>query len=132
MRIRSVEEIATGVDEVLAEIVVRRRARFGASLDEVAEATGAAPAELLLIESGAVGAFADHERLRRVVLAVSDYLDLDAAPLLARLEVYAPRQRFAVEPPRPAGARAGRLWLLALAGALVAATLAVLLMTRTG
>lgn len=92
MLIRSVEEIATGIDEVLGDILASRRARFGASLHEAAEATGASVEELVLLEDGEIGAFADLERLRRVILAVSDYLDMDPAPLLARLEIYAPRQ----------------------------------------
>lgn len=88
MRIQSVEEIATGSDEILGEQLVLRRMALGASLRDVAETTGADVEELAALEYGAIDAFADVNRLRLVLLAYSDYLDIDPAPLLARLEVY--------------------------------------------
>jgi len=89
MRIFTVEEVATGTDEVMSAQFKQRRRGLGVSLADAAEATGAEIEELALIERGALAAFADPERLRLVVLAYCDYLGFEPGPMLARLEPYA-------------------------------------------
>lgn len=89
MRILAVEEIPTGADDVISEQFSRRRRNLGVTLADAAEATGARVRELALIESGDLGAFADPERLRLVVLAYCDYLGFEPGPVLSRLESYA-------------------------------------------
>ena len=89
MRILAVDEIVTGTDEVMSAQFFQRRQSLGVSLTEAAEATGAEARELALIEGGELAAFADRERLRRVVLAYCDYLGFEPGPILARLEAYA-------------------------------------------
>lgn len=89
MRILSIEEVPTGIDEVMSAEFSRRRRMLGVSLAEAAEATGARRRELALIERGDVAAFPDPERLRLVILAYCDYLGVEPGPLLARLEPYA-------------------------------------------
>jgi len=89
MRILTIEEIPTGADEVMSAQFSRRRQVLGVSIADAAQATGAEMRELALIESGEVGAFADPERLRLVVLAYCDYLGFEPGPVLARLEAYA-------------------------------------------
>jgi transcriptional regulator with XRE-family HTH domain len=97
MRIRSVEEVATGTDEVISEELARRRRRMGVSQQAAALAIGVAPGELALVESGAIAAFAEPDRLRTVLLAYCGYLDLDPGPLMARLEAYSGVQVMDVE-----------------------------------
>jgi hypothetical protein len=89
MRIRSVEEVATGVDEVLAADLARRRQRLGLSLGEAARMMGAEIRELEALEEGALTALGDGERMRLVVRAYCECLHCDPSPFLARLEAYA-------------------------------------------
>lgn len=88
MRILSIEEIPTGIDEVMSAHISERRRALGVSLVDAAEATGAEARELALIENGELAAFSEPERLRLVVLAYCDYLGLAPGPVLARLEAY--------------------------------------------
>lgn len=91
MRIRAVEEVATGVDEVMAAELSRRRQRLGLSLGAAARMTGAGIGELAALEAGNLSALGDGERMRLVVYAYCECLHCDPAPFLARLEAYAGR-----------------------------------------
>ncbi|MCB1437526.1 MAG: hypothetical protein KDJ46_10175 [Rhodobiaceae bacterium] len=102
MRIRSVEEVATGSDDVMAAEFSRRRGRLGISIGAAARATGAGADELAALENGAIAAFGNVERARLVILAYCDYLDCDPGPMLGRLEAYGRRPGMAAS-----GARAG-------------------------
>lgn len=92
MRIRSVEEVAIGTDELLGDYLAEQRRRIGVSLGEVADATGASMTELETLEAGNIGMFPDPIRLRLVVLAYCEYLGIEPEPMLARLEPYAKQQ----------------------------------------
>lgn len=88
MRIRAVEEVATGIDEVMAAELSRRRRRLGLSLEQAARMTGAEIRELASLESGKLAALGDGERMRLVVYSYCECLHCDPSPFLARLEAY--------------------------------------------
>lgn len=91
MRIRSVEEVATGIDEVMAAELSRRRRRLGLSLERAASMTGAEIRELRALETGKLAALGDGERMRLVVHSYCECLHCDPSPFLARLEAYVGR-----------------------------------------
>lgn len=88
LRLHGITELPIGTDEVVGEIVNAARMDRGVAIADAALAIGAHEEELLALERGAVSAFGDHERLRRVILAYCDHLDIDPTPLLGRLESY--------------------------------------------
>lgn len=128
MRIRSVEEVVTGIDEVMAAELSRRRRRLGLSLGEAARMTGAEIRELEALEDGSLAALGGGERMRLVVHAYCECLRCDPSPFLARLEAYAGR------PAGAAGAVAAAVPLPALASRLrpVAAAAGLGLLFITG
>lgn len=134
LRLRGIAELPIGTDEVVGEILRNERERFGVTIADVACATGADELEITALEQGAVNAFADHERMRNVILAYCDYLEIDPTPLLGRLESYGRWQTIAspnlyataagmAQP--GSGARRWTAALLAVAAAGVAAWMAM-------
>ncbi|MBZ0217670.1 MAG: helix-turn-helix domain-containing protein, partial [Fimbriimonadaceae bacterium] len=88
LKIHAIEEIASGQDDIIAYELQSRRLATGVSLEVAAWSTGADALELQAIENGQLRVFADMERLRLVLFAYCDYLDVDPGPMVARLEVY--------------------------------------------
>lgn len=88
MKIHAIEELTSGHDGVIALVLHESRIAAGVSIEVAAWSTGADVVELRALESGQLNVFADVERLRLVLLAYCDYLDVDPSPLAARLEAY--------------------------------------------